>query len=415
MSFHLLMNDELSDVTLKVSHAGYTWRFPAHATLLSSKSCKFKEMLEERMDGDNKFTVNVIGTQPDTMLQILRYMYSNEYPTEVTADNLSAARKFHLRDLENHLEELAVQNLTIDQACNLLENLETYGSILDDCIVKFACMSVIEKHAYIVFSSDFVLGFSRKVLLKVLESCELNVPDESVLFWGVWRWGKRYSSQNTRFLTDERLIEVLADMLACIRQSSVRQLEGIPQKAICKFNSCLPRRCRYRVPEDSLSFCTTWQPSGSWEILTEPSAGETRALCLQVSFDKKVILMGITFEICVPDLEKAYLLVFRELDRKELLRQEINCFQCSFRKLSRTSASESWLKAEVLLSEPLILSGVQIYSVYLQTRGKPCSLPRALPPQHKKRIANVFATVHGQDVAAVKELHLMPDVKCTWE
>ncbi|GBN51606.1 hypothetical protein AVEN_71699-1, partial [Araneus ventricosus] len=112
--------------------------------------------------------------------------------------------------------------------------------------------------------------------------------------------------------------------------------------------------------------------------------------------------------------EKAYLLVFRELDRKEVFRQEINCFQCSFRKLSRTTDSEPWLKADVLLSEPLILSGVEIYSVYLQTCGKPCALPRSLPQQQKKRIGSVYGMVHGQAVVAVQQLYLIPDVKVTW-
>ncbi|CAL1279798.1 unnamed protein product [Larinioides sclopetarius] len=413
MSSHLVLNDQMSDVILKVSHSGYSWRFPAHSTLLCSKSQVFQEMIEMQKD-EFPPIINIMSVHPDTMLQLLRYVYTHEYPTEVTADLLSAAEKFRLTDLRERLEEMALQNLTIEGACHLLESLEMREPLMQDCVVKATCMSVIESHAYVVFSSDLIFTFGKNTLLKLLESCRLNVPDEAVVFWGIWRWGRRYCSQNNRPMTEEALVEVLTDMLVHMRQSSVQNRERIPAVAWGKFCSCLPKRCRYVVPEDSLEFCTTWQPCGSWESMTENQEGETRSLCLQMSFDKPVMLMGITFEICVADLEKAYLLVFRELDRKELFRQEINCFQCSFRKLSRTSDSEPWLKADVLLSEPLILSGGEIYSVYLQTCGKPSALPRALPQQQKKRIGSVYGMVHGQTVVAVQQLYLIPDVKATW-
>ncbi|XP_055940213.1 uncharacterized protein LOC129969598 [Argiope bruennichi] len=413
MPSHLVLSDQMSDVILKVSHSGYSWRFPAHSTLLCAKSPVFQELIELQKYEDLPI-INIMGVQPDTMLQLLKYIYSHEYPTEVTADLLRAAERFRLTDFREHLEEYAIQNLTIEGACHLLESLEMHEPLLEDCVVKASCMSIIESHAYVVFSSDLIFTFGKNTLLKLLESCRLNVPDEAVVFWGIWRWGRRYCCQSNRPLTDEALVEVLTDMLIKIRQSSVLNRERIPDIAWKRFCACLPKRCRYVAPEDSLDLCTTWEPCGSWESLIENQEGETRSLCLQMSFDKSVMLVGITFEICVPDLEKAYFLVFRELDRKELFRQEINCFQCSFRKLSRTSDSEPWLKADVLLSEPLILSGVEIYTVYLQTRGKPCTLPRALPQQQRQRIGSVYGTVHGQAVVAVQRLHLISDVKATW-
>ncbi|GBN85516.1 hypothetical protein AVEN_185330-1 [Araneus ventricosus] len=216
MSSHLVLNDQMSDVTLKVSHSGYSWRFPAHSTLLCAKSQVFQEIIEMRRD-EFPPIINIMGVQPDTMLQLLRYVYTHEYPTEVTADLLSAAEKFRLTDLRERLEEMALQNLTIGGACHLLESLEMREPLMEDCIVKATCMTVIESHAYVVFSSDLIFTFGKNTLLKLLESCRLNVPDEAVVFWGVWRWGRRYCSQNNRPLTEEALVEVLTDMLVHIR------------------------------------------------------------------------------------------------------------------------------------------------------------------------------------------------------
>ncbi|GFS83660.1 hypothetical protein NPIL_362311 [Nephila pilipes] len=375
MSSDLIMSDHMSDVVLKVPHGGYSWRFSAHSAILAARSHTFREMLEERADDPVPSAMTVIGIQPDTMLQLLKYLYLNEYPTEVTADILKNSEKFGLNHLKDHLEEIALQNLTIAQACYLLEGLEIQQYLIKDCVVK---------DAY-----------------------------EAIVFGGVWRWGRRYCSQINRPLKDEIVAEIIMDMLCCIRRSSIREKDTIPEAAFNKFNGCLPKRCRYKTPEDALDYCNSWQTSGSWELLTESLPEECKSLCLQMSFDKSVMLIGITFEICAPCGTKGYLLVYRELDRKEVFRQEINCFQGSYRKLSRMSDPEHWMKAEVLLSEPLILSSGEIYSIYLKTAGKPCCLPSSSLPK-KKRIGSVFATAHGQKVKAVQELYLIPDVRATW-
>ncbi|GFQ81259.1 hypothetical protein TNCT_23031 [Trichonephila clavata] len=203
------------------------------------------------------------------------------------------------------------------------------------------------------------------------------------------------------------------DILCCIRCSSIREKDKIPKVALNKMNGCLPKRTCYKTPDDALDYCNSWQTSGSWENLTESLPEECESLCIQMSFDKSVMLMGVTFEIYAPRVTKAYLQVYQELDRKEVFRQEINCFQSSYRKLSRLSELEHWMKAEVLLSEPIILSSGEIYSIYLKTTGKPCCLPSSPLPK-KKRIASVFATAHGQEVKAVQELYLIPNVRGTW-
>lgn len=413
MSSDLIMSDHMSDVVLKVPYRGYSWRFAVHSAILAAKSHKFREMLEERAEDLVPSAMTITDVQPDTMLQMLKYLYLNEYPTEVTGDIVKNSEKFGLIHLKDHIEELAVQNLTIAQACYILEGLEMQQHLVKDCVVKAACMSVIENFAYVVFSSDLVLGFSRIVLLKILESDNLNVPDEAIVFWGIWRWGRRYCSKNDRPLNDDIVAEHIMDMLCCIRCSSIREKDKIPAVVYKKLNGCLPKRTCYKTPEDAFDYCNSWPTSGSWENLTQSLPEEYNSLCLQMSFDKSVMLMGITFEICAPCDIKAYLLIYQELDRKEVFRQEINCFQGSYRKLSRMSEPEHWMKAEVLLSEPLILSSGKIYSIYLKTTGKPCCLPSSPLPK-KKRIGSVFATAHGQEVKAVQELHLIPDVRATW-
>lgn len=76
---------------------------------------------------------------------------------------------------------------------------------------------MIEKNAFRVFSSDLVFVLGRRSLLSLLASDDLNVPDESTLFWGVWRWGRKMCCMNDRRLDEETVAGYIEDMLRLLR------------------------------------------------------------------------------------------------------------------------------------------------------------------------------------------------------
>ncbi|KAG8197607.1 hypothetical protein JTE90_001539 [Oedothorax gibbosus] len=413
MASDLVISDEKSDLTLKVRHAGYTWRFPAHSLLLTAKSEKFREMIEDRKIEDQEespLNVTIVGTHPDTILTLLKYIYSGEHPTEVTPDLLVAAEKYGLQSLRDHLEDDLLPNLSVTEACHLLEEYQPLG---DEGLVKAACRQVLERNAFHVFSSDLVFSLGRRSLLCLLTSDDLNVPDESVVFWGVWRWGRRMCSMNGRRMDDETVAGYIEDMLKLLRMCSLRKRDGIPGAAMECFSRCLCKRSAYQVPEDVLEQCMQFQLCGTWEGLTDVLNTDRGNLCFQVSFDRSAILYGVSLEICAPELSEAFIQMFRESDGKEVLRQKIDCFRCSVRKLNRTSQlPDTWLSSDFVFSEPLSLSGKEIYSAYIRLAcEEQCCLPTVLLSGRRKRLGKAWASLHGQAVVAVRELYVVPDAQ----
>nr|XP_042913463.1 BTB/POZ domain-containing protein 9-like [Parasteatoda tepidariorum] len=217
MAENLVLSEQMSDVVLKVRHNGYSWRFPGHSLLLNARSSVLRDILEQRADDAYASPITIVGLEPETAVAILRYIYSGTLPTKVTANLIAAAEKYDLESLRDYLEEMVITDLTIQQACQMLNGFEHELPLTDDCALKTACFTLLESHAYTVFASDSVLNLSKNTLLRLLESDKLNVPDESVVFWGIWRWGIYNSSRSGRSLEDGNVSSYIHDILSLLR------------------------------------------------------------------------------------------------------------------------------------------------------------------------------------------------------
>ncbi|XP_035207379.1 uncharacterized protein LOC118182165 [Stegodyphus dumicola] len=348
------------------------------------------------------------------VLKLFRYIYGDENPTEVTADLLVAAERYCLPHLREHLQVQLLPNLTVVQACDIVEGLEYRQQNDENCPVKMACWAKMEKHALRIFVTDLVLHLSRSTLIRLLESDDLNIPDEAYVFWGVWRWGRKLCCKSNRPLTEESVASFLDDLLVLMRCSSLRRRNGIPEVALKRFSRCLCRRSRYSPPEDSLEQCTSFRTCGHWEDVIQPKSGEKGTLCLQMSFDREVMLVGITLEICATGMSESFIRIFKETDGSEILRQRICWNRCTQRKLSTSGEYESWHESDLILHETLFLAPSEIYSVYLYGCTDPFNMPCVSVTNRRRRVAQAFATLHGQMIMAVRELHIVPDAKATW-
>ncbi|XP_054724303.1 uncharacterized protein LOC129234336 [Uloborus diversus] len=369
MSKDLVLSERLSDVTLKVRHAGFSWRLPAHSLMLVNRSSVFRLMMEERPEDEKPVPITVVSMEPNTAINLLRYVYTSEIPVELSADLIIASEKYGFHDLRETLEDRLLPDLSVTQACRILEELEQRVTPVGNCSIRDVCRSLIQRHALLVFGTDLVLELSKKTMVRLLQSDCLNVPDEAYLFWGIWRWGRMQCSKSNRLLTQESVATFLDELIVLI---------------------------------------------SAWHNILEPKRNDEGNLCLQVSFDRDILLIGMMLEVGTSEQIEAYVRLFRETDGSELRRQRIGWTRCALRRTSPNAPPESWAEASLVFLEPLFLERNEIYSIYFQSYSNECFLPTGTADSRRKKIDPAFAAFHGDAVSAVRELYLVPNVTVTW-
>ncbi|GBO25321.1 Speckle-type POZ protein [Araneus ventricosus] len=115
----MLNNTSLSDVKLKTKSQTY----PAHTFILGARSPVFKSMFSSDMKEKINGCVDIEDLNDDTVLRLLRYIYSAEVEELewVSANDLyDAADKYQVLDLKGICSSYLKSNLRVNNACEAL-------------------------------------------------------------------------------------------------------------------------------------------------------------------------------------------------------------------------------------------------------------------------------------------------------
>lgn len=111
---------EFSDVTLVCGDK----QFPCHKFVLSARSDVFKAMFshENTKEGQTN-TVEITDTEPDTLEQLLRYLYSDKLDCDMpnlASSLMRAADKYNIPRLKSLCEEAICNNIEVTNAAEIL-------------------------------------------------------------------------------------------------------------------------------------------------------------------------------------------------------------------------------------------------------------------------------------------------------
>eukprot|EP00794_Sanderia_malayensis_P020312 gene20312-22311_t len=162
--------------------------FPAHRLILAGSSPVLNAMLTADMKEKNEGRINLSdsGIDPDTLEQLLEYMYSGK--VNVNMDNVEG--------LLASSSYLMMQSLN-EFCCDYLEKLLRPSNCLQihEMATKYDCYNLIEKAGRLLSSefvaivnSDDFLSISEEMLSEILSKDSIEVNSEDDVLRAVYRW-----------------------------------------------------------------------------------------------------------------------------------------------------------------------------------------------------------------------------------
>ena len=107
---HLLVDDHLSDVVLRVGN----WKFPVHRAILAANSPVFRAMFTSKMKESAAEEIPIEDMEPDVMKELLRCVYTDQVPVECGCDMLIAFDRFGLISLLDRCQDSVT--ITVENA-----------------------------------------------------------------------------------------------------------------------------------------------------------------------------------------------------------------------------------------------------------------------------------------------------------
>lgn len=97
-------------------------QFEAHKAILAARSPVFAAMFEHCMEESRANRVEITDMEPDTLAEVLRYMYTGQVVglDKLAHELLAAADKYQLERLKSMCEESLVESLSVENSCGIL-------------------------------------------------------------------------------------------------------------------------------------------------------------------------------------------------------------------------------------------------------------------------------------------------------
>ncbi|XP_067655561.1 BTB/POZ domain-containing protein 6-B-like [Haliotis asinina] len=205
-NMHMLNTEDGCDVTFLVGSEHHVIK--AHRYVLISRSCVFDAMLSD--DWAKSSDVRVPDMTPDHFKQFLIYIYTDD--TSVDSDNatvlLHAARKYAVALLENKCLQFLQRNLTVDNACYVLDIAYRHGYVkLFD-----AALSFVKGHGQRCLQSHGFLMLSKELVDQIILTSDL-IAFKHVVLKTLDRWSEFECQRQGREITKNSKKAVLGRTL----------------------------------------------------------------------------------------------------------------------------------------------------------------------------------------------------------
>ncbi|XP_054720624.1 TD and POZ domain-containing protein 4-like [Uloborus diversus] len=165
-------NQRFADVILKLGKH----EFPAHKAILASRSKVFEAMFEHDMLENRQHTVDLLDMEPDTVKDMLRYIYCGkvrELSPEESLNLYIAADRYDLQELVLHCRKIILNSLSID---NLFE-VSTVADLHNDQLLMDEVKSILCKDMKEILKTDQWILFAKQnpiLSLDLIRSAILN-------------------------------------------------------------------------------------------------------------------------------------------------------------------------------------------------------------------------------------------------
>lgn len=175
---------KLTDVNFLVGKDGFTSTFQAHKLILACSSPVFEEMF---CSSPNLISdpIRVPDITKESFENLLEFVYGqNVYllNLKVAMETYKCAMKFKVKELLTQTELYILKEVNPDSALNILQ----LARKLKMHFVEEKCVSVIEKNASRILSSDDFIKVPRLIFDMVL-NMKLNASEMQILY-AVYRW-----------------------------------------------------------------------------------------------------------------------------------------------------------------------------------------------------------------------------------
>ncbi|XP_054720622.1 speckle-type POZ protein B-like [Uloborus diversus] len=168
----LYNNQKFTDVTLKLDN----YEFPVHKVILRSRSKVFEAMFEHDMQENRQHTVDLVDMEPDTVKDMLRYIYCGkvrQLSPKAALNLYIAADRYDLQELVLHCRKIILSTLSVDNLCEVSAVADLHNDQLLTGAVKF----VLCKDMKEVLKTDKWIMFSKEnpiLSLNLIRSAVLN-------------------------------------------------------------------------------------------------------------------------------------------------------------------------------------------------------------------------------------------------
>ncbi|GFY70815.1 uncharacterized protein TNIN_474001 [Trichonephila inaurata madagascariensis] len=189
-----------SDVDLITKYKEHVVKFPCHKRIL----CKASVFFKKELTGSKK-CILLKNIEPNIMFLMVSFIYDGRIePTEwrTTADLLNAAISYKIPSLYNYCVGSLLDNLTLSNACHLLELSMAYSvSILFTFSLKLCTNGAF----YVLNTEDF--NWIRPSTIELIASQPLlNVPNETYILYSLWIRATIDNCRNNIELTYENIV-----------------------------------------------------------------------------------------------------------------------------------------------------------------------------------------------------------------
>ncbi|GFR17917.1 uncharacterized protein TNCT_202061 [Trichonephila clavata] len=194
-----LVRGGASDADLITEYNEHVVKFPCHKRILCKASVFFKKELK-----GSKKCILLKNIEPNIMFLMVSFIYDGRIePTDwrTTADLLSAAISYKIPSLYNYCVRSLLDNLTLSNACHLLELSLAYSvSILFSLSLKLC----INGAFYILNTEDFN-WIRPSIIILIVSQPLLNVPNETYVLYSLWIRATIDNCRNNIELTYENI------------------------------------------------------------------------------------------------------------------------------------------------------------------------------------------------------------------
>lgn len=139
-------NGKFSDVTLQARDV----KFPAHKSILASRSKVFDAMFQHDMKETQTGVVQVEDIEPAVLSTLLQYIYTgivDDFNIEKAISLYSVADKYFLEELKKWCVNIMLANMTVENACQIAILAELYP----DQKLKEATLNLFRNHTSDIF------------------------------------------------------------------------------------------------------------------------------------------------------------------------------------------------------------------------------------------------------------------------